>query len=268
MRPAPSGVGRGPDRRAALTLAAAGVTSLALPASPVHASPIGPLASPSSLVLALDAGDPASYSAGSSTWNDQSGAGNHVTLQSGATAPTHDAGGWLAFDRASGQYLDVPAAVVDGIIAGGRAYTKEAWVRFPSGSADGPYNVLSTPSDVLYLRQVTGVITLYGTPGGSPYTATTASAGTLIPDRWHHVAFASNGSNVHRLFVDGALVSTGTNTRAFVGGPLRIGAHALADTSPTSFWQGRIAQVRVYATALSDADVLGNFTVTRGRYGV
>ncbi len=262
------------ERRRVLTAGAGagtagllGVASLVLPAAAAHASNLTPLASPSTLVLALDAGAPASYTAGAGTWTDLSGVGNHVTLPAGTTSPTFDAGGWFAFDPASSQRLDVPSAVPAAIAAAAGAYTKEAWVRFDASGANASYNILSTPSDVLFLSLSSGAITLYGSPGGSPYTATTASTGALTSSTWHHVAFASDGASLHRLFVDGTRVSTGTNSRTFTGGTLRIGAHE-SGGNPVSFWRGDIAQVRVYASALTDADVLGNFTATRSRYGV
>ena len=259
----PTAVGR----RRVLAGSATGIASLVLPAAAVHASSVTPLASPSTLVLALDAGDPDSYAAGSGTWTDLSGDGNHVTLPVATTSPTFDAGGWLAFDPASSQRLDVPSAVPTAIAAAAGAYTKEAWVRFDAGGANGAYNILSTRNDVLFLGLSDGVITLYGSPGGSPYSVTTVSTGALTASTWHHVAFASDGASLHRLFVDGTRVSTGTNSRTFTGGTLRIGAHE-SGGNPVSFWRGDIAQVRVYASALTDADVLGNFTATRSRYGV
>ena len=195
----PTAVGR----RRVLAGSATGIASLVLPAAAVHASSVTPLASPSTLVLALDAGDPDSYAAGSGTWTDLSGDGNHVTLPVATTSPTFDAGGWFAFDPASSQRLDVPSAVPTAIAAAAGAYTKEAWVRFDAGGANGSYNILSTRNDVLFLGLSDGVITLYGSPGGSPYSVTTVSTGALTASTWHHVAFASDGASLHRLFVGG-----------------------------------------------------------------
>jgi hypothetical protein len=68
------------------------------------------------------------------------------------------------------------------------------------------------------------------------------------------------------LYVNGSQVNQNTTvTQSFVGETLRIGSHVTGVT-PTSFWNGKIAQVRVYNTALTAANVLNNFNATKGGY--
>jgi len=62
-------------------------------------------------------------------------------------------------------------------------------------------------------------------------------------------------------------VNQNTNvTQSYVSEVLRIGSHSTAGGTPTSFWNGKFAQVRVYNTALTAANVLNNFNATKGGY--
>jgi hypothetical protein len=72
-----------------------------------------------------------------------------------------------------------------------------------------------------------------------------------------------------RLYINGVQVTQNTNvTQSFTGGEtLRIGSHVNVST-PVSFWNGRIAQARVYNTALNAANILTNFNATKGRFGL
>jgi hypothetical protein len=71
-----------------------------------------------------------------------------------------------------------------------------------------------------------------------------------------------------RLYINGVQVSQNTNvTQSYISETERIGAH-FTGVNPISFWDGKIAQVRVYSSALSGADVLQNFDTDKARYGL
>jgi hypothetical protein len=55
-------------------------------------------------------------------------------------------------------------------------------------------------------------------------------------------------------------------TLSYVSEIERIGAHFF-NGNPVSFWDGKIAEVRVYSTSLTGAEVLNNYNSTKARYG-
>jgi hypothetical protein len=61
--------------------------------------------------------------------------------------------------------------------------------------------------------------------------------------------------------------SNNSVTQSYSGKTLRIGSH-FSGGNPASFWNGKIAQVRVYDAALTQEQVLANFNATKARYGV
>lgn len=244
------------DRRGALTAGVAVITSVILPGPLAHASPVtSEVAGGPTLQLHLDAGNPASYDpAAAGTWNDLSGAGNHIAVPGGTGSPTFDAGGWFGFDGGDSLALGT-------ILAAGSAYTVEAWV-WDTGPGGNDRNILSSARDVLFISSST----LYGGTDGSYLLTSSPSFPRSV---WKHVAYTQDPGSpgTARLYVDGAEVATTSTSRTFSGGTLRLGSH-LSGGTPVSFWNGRIAQVRLYSGALTEATVLANFEATRGTFGV
>jgi hypothetical protein len=71
-----------------------------------------------------------------------------------------------------------------------------------------------------------------------------------------------------RLYINGVQVSQNTGvTQSYISQTERIGAHFFGG-SPVSFWDGKIAQVRVYSSALTGAEVLQNFDADRARFSL
>lgn len=202
---------------------------------------------PSSLVVSLDA---AEYS-GSGAWQDLTTSDNDATLGAGSAAPTFNAGGWFNFD--GGDYMSLGT-----IISAGSSYTAEAWV-WDTGSGANR-NILSTRDDVLFMsgsQLRAGVGANYGAVSSSNFPTNT----------WKHVVFTfDNTSKAAVLYVDGTAVSSSTQSgRQYSGMTLRIGAHEWAG-SPVSFWNGRIAMVRVYNSAITAQDVSDRFSATSSRF--
>jgi hypothetical protein len=70
------------------------------------------------------------------------------------------------------------------------------------------------------------------------------------------------------LYINGAQVAQNTGvTQSYISEIERIGSHFFGG-NPVSFWDGKIAQVRVYSAALTGPQVLQNFNTTRTTYGV
>jgi Concanavalin A-like lectin/glucanases superfamily len=68
------------------------------------------------------------------------------------------------------------------------------------------------------------------------------------------------------MYINGSQVAQNTTvTQSYISEILRIGAHYGGGTTG-SYWNGKIAQARVYNTALSAANILTNFNATKGGY--
>jgi 3',5'-cyclic AMP phosphodiesterase CpdA len=81
---------------------------------------------------------------------------------------------------------------------------------------------------------------------GSKYVNANAPAGALVTGRWQHVAGTFDGTEA-RLYVDGALVGSGTGSgeRRRNSLPLLIGADPDSVGKPTSFFEGLVDEVRI-----------------------
>lgn len=85
---------------------------------------------------------------------------------------------------------------------------------------------------------------------GERYVSAAAPAAMLQPGKWHHVAGVYDGEAV-RLYVDGTLVSevAGKGARKTNEHPFYIGADTNSNGAPTSFFEGRIDEVRLSKVA-------------------
>jgi hypothetical protein len=86
---------------------------------------------------------------------------------------------------------------------------------------------------------------------------------------WRHVVLTfDDAANTMRLYINGIQVSQNTNvTQSYISETERIGAH-FTGVNPISFWDGKIAEVRVYSQALTGNEVLTNYNNTKARYGL
>ncbi|WBO86744.1 LamG-like jellyroll fold domain-containing protein [Hymenobacter yonginensis] len=79
-------------------------------------------------------------------------------------------------------------------------------------------------------------------------------ATVLETDRWCHVAATFDGTTL-RLYVNGVLDATQTNTYTTTGTNWRMGSTNLVDSTPDNQFRGRLDEVRVWNVARSVADV-------------
>jgi hypothetical protein len=204
----------------------------------------------SNLVVNLDAGDTDSYSGSGTTWTNLVNDSNY-TISNGSFDSGD--GGSIVFNGTS---TFVP---IGEPLSSGTHYTMEAWVR--ADIVTGARNVLSSSNNVFWNNGST----LSGGVGGSFSLVTSSS---FPANAWRHVVLTFNdATNTMRLYINGTQVSQNLSvTQSYTSETLRIGSHF--GVSPISFWDGKIAQVRVYNTDLSAAGVLNNYDVTKSRYGL
>jgi len=207
------------------------------------------------LIVNLDAGNTNSYPGTGATWTnlvDDFAVRTDYTISNG----TFDSGngGSIVFNGTS-TFVDIGTP-----LSNGTDFTKEAWVNADIVTA--ARNILSSESNVFWNNGST----LSGGVDDSYSLVTSASFPTLV---WRHVVLTFDDAvNTMRLYINGVQVSQNTGvTLSYVSEIERIGAHFFGG-NPVSFWDGKIAQVRVYSSALTGAEVLQNFDADRSRYGL
>jgi hypothetical protein len=190
---------------------------------------------------------------------DATGNGRTGTLEGGPSRVPGKRGGALAFDGKDDGVLVPSAADLSPHAAPGGEMALSAWVLLPerpkaagqgrtpavSKGDVGAYEyALYAASDgraafCVWTLGGTGCVELYG--------------GSLALNRWHHLAAVLKKGAFTKLYVDGAVVN---QTGAFVGessagpSPLYLGRRG-----DGQFFKGTIDDVRLYARALTDAEV-------------
>ncbi len=217
----------------------------------LYLSPRFPNIVSTGLLVNVQAGNLSSYPGSGTTWTNLIDSTTY-TITSGTY--NSDNGGSIVFNGTS---TVVPIGTPLGV--GTTEYTLEAWVYATNTSSS--HNIISSSNNVFFISSGT----LYGGVGGNYTLVSSASFPTNV---WKHVALTFNDStNTMTLYINGSAVNQNTSvTQSFTGGEtFRIGSH-VSGGSPVSFWNGRIAQARIYNTALSAANILTNFNATKGGY--
>jgi hypothetical protein len=263
-------------RRQVLTATGLGIASLALPRSAAHASSAESiLASYSTtpavdaegaMVLYVDAMNPASYPGSGTVWKDLSGDGNDVTFAANATQhPTfvtevETSLSYFTFD--GNDYFDISLEASRKIAntspyTGSTGYSVEAWVWDTGIGANR--NIVSGADRFLFCN---GSQLLAG--GDGNYFDLAWS--NFPTQRWTYVAFTFDTVSTRAtLYVDADQKAQKNSSVNYVRDDrLTVGAHNLS--TPTSFWNGRISEFRLYARELTSTEVTQRFDATKGRY--
>lgn len=210
----------------------------------------------SNLVLHLDASNSSSYSGSGTTWTDLSGQGNNGTLTNGPTFDSGDSGS-IVFDGTNDR-VQFGSDIFDP----NTDFTLSAWVNLDV--VTGNQTIVSDYSNAgsFQLRYKNGngfqIVDSNIVNVGTFSSSETLSAGT-----WYNIT-VTRSSNTYTYYLNGSSVSTLTSTNTFDRGPETIGANY----SFTSEWfDGKIAQVFAYSSALSASEVLHNYNATKATYG-
>ena len=203
------------------------------------------------LIVNLDAGDTDSYPGSGTTWTNLVDS-TPYTITNGAYDSGN--GGSIVFDGTS------TFVAIGTPLSNGTNFTKEAWVW--ADVVTSSRNILSSESNVLW----NNTSTLSAGVGNSYSLVTSASFPTGV---WRHVAQTFNDTtNTMTLYINGVQISQNTSvTQSYISQIERVGAH-YSGGSVVSFWDGKIAQVRVYDTALTDTDIAQNYDAEKSRYGL
>ncbi|MDO7873836.1 LamG-like jellyroll fold domain-containing protein [Hymenobacter sp. ASUV-10] len=161
-------------------------------------------------------------------------------------------GNALAFDGTD----DYVAGASSQLPQGNAARTLEAWVQTTSTTAVICNYGTATTNQRAGLMVSSGRLYYVGEFNDFP------TSKAINDGRWHHVAATYDGTTL-RLYVDGTIVGTNLqpafNTTGF---GWRLGSRILADNSVGEQLNGRLDEVRVYNTALTEEQVQADMTST------
>jgi hypothetical protein len=227
------------------------------------------------LVLHLDASALESYSGSGTNWFDISKNTNNGTLTNGPTFNSNN-GGYIVFDG-SNDY--VRTTDVD---HGTSEFTLESWVYFNSLSSAASIIKKNTDNDNWPVFSLSagsdGKISGYYSTQiyGACLEGALSLAGAVTTGQWYHLCYSKgaagyttmkihkNGvSQSYTNFLYGSHVNEVCNSSKPVD--LGINYDATVFIQPLN---GRIAVVKIYNRQLSDSEILQNYNVQKGRFGL
>jgi hypothetical protein len=209
----------------------------------------------SNLLFYYDGGNLVSYpKSGTSTKNLISLSTNVGTLNNGVGFSSNN-GGYFTFDGADD---NINIGTVGGY---SNQMTCEAWFRTTS-SASWKDMICGPIGDVIFT--VNGNVINFGSQGNSPIPHINYSNTIVNTGDWFYAAATYNGSTVN-IYINGVLDATYSRTGSQTPGNLRIGS----DSGGTGeFFNGDLAIVRMYSSALSQSDIIQNFNAQKSRFGL
>jgi hypothetical protein len=210
------------------------------------------------LQLYLDAGRASSYPGSGTTWTDLSGNGRNGTLTNGPTYSSAD-GGSIVFDGTN-DFVQCSGSVT------ATAATFVAWIR--RNGTQGTYD------GILFSRgsSVTGMnfqsSNQLGYHWNNAVNAYTWQSGLTLPDlTWCMVAVSVTSTAATAYLCQSSGITSAINTVSHTSTTLddiKIGQEDFGGR----FFNGNIAIVQLYDTALSAEQVAQNFAADRARFGV
>jgi hypothetical protein len=215
------------------------------------------------LILCLDAGNPKSYTSGSSTWYDTSGKGNDFTIQGNLTwSPYTGFGNFTGNSTGTGNKIyrsSFPTNLKS--YQGGNGLTVMVWAQ-STGGANAWRKLIGNGDGENY-------IDLYQA-SSSPYGWHTNGSGELLYYN-NGIAVSSDvlalNDSVWRLLIATNLWG-GTTTNPSYG--LTIGNEPNSSPLGTNAypWVGNIASVWLYDRVLSPTEMTQNYNATKRRFGL
>jgi Concanavalin A-like lectin/glucanases superfamily len=217
----------------------------------------------SGLVLNLDAGNVSSYPGSGSSWFDLSTASNTMSLPADLVNSYSNIGGgsFLFTNTSSKTIVNNAFKNLNSITA----ISLELWINY---SSSGNYQFWISDATCQYRFGITSGGNFFWDM--SHHNDFSYSSYVLPTGQWKHVVITSgleSGSIISRIYVNGSLITSqneGSSTFPSLT-QLLIGS---GENSTIYLFNGRLSSCRVYNLALTAADVLQNFTSTKGTYGL
>jgi hypothetical protein len=231
--------------------------------------------------LNFDAGDPASYAGGTTTWKDTANGLTTVFNNMDASNFNSSNGGYFAFDGTD-EWMTAPnSPLFQSAIADQGTFA--AWYNVDEAGDDSDPNVPIWAANANGSRATWSTIHFdspkqagLGAKLGGSWSDIGRGTTVLSYDTWYYVVFTWDKANTQvKCYINGALDDTDSTSSASIStsttGWLSIGAtlYNRANTgTPWSFLSGFIGVLQLYDSVLSAAEVMDNFQKTRGRFGV
>tara|TARA_Y100000592_G_scaffold13595_1_gene19177 strand:- start:7172 stop:7852 length:681 start_codon:yes stop_codon:yes gene_type:complete len=219
-----------------------------------------PSVADSGLASYFDAGNKLSYVGSGSTWSDMIG-DNDGTATNGPVFSTDNKGSF-SFDGTD-DYIDCGSdASLSGISS---AITVSAWIKIPNtdrGDIVSQWAGTGTRHFLLTHSLTTGKLEFYISTNGVGFDSSGTSSTSLETDTWYNVCGRYNGANIS-CHINGVLESEASQTGLMFGAsstPVLIGA------SNTNYFEGNIANVKIYNRALTDDELFSNYLSLAGRF--
>jgi hypothetical protein len=215
------------------------------------------------LVLSLDASDRNSYISGSTTWNDLSGNGYNGTLTNGPTFSSAN-GGSIVFDG-SNDYITITRMIQDD-------FTLSCWFKTTQsfGTSGAWYNGAGLiDGEVGGVQNDFGLSVAAGKLNFGVGNSDTFLVSSLAynDDKWHYAsATRTKATGTIKLYVDGQEVATGTGGVQSLTTPTNIRIGSIQTN--INFFNGNIANVKIYNRALSASEVLQNYNAQKSRFNL
>ena len=215
-----------------------------------------------SLILDLDAANQKSWGGGN-TWKDTTSQGNDLSLLNGLT---HSQGpfpgaGYVTFD---GTGDNIYAANSSDFDFGSGDFTLEMWILSRNvGITVVPFvkrNTTSTYSPIVAVQGTDASFIIYLSSNGTSWSMSGGSGitiGTMVVNKWHHVAIVRNG-NIITGYFDGVGTQIANTSSAFTTNTHNF---YIGGDATTNYLNGSVSNFRIVkGTALYTS----NFTPPKG----
>lgn len=214
------------------------------------------------LALALDATSPRSWTAGSSTWYDLSGNGNHATAY--GSPATQDAGTPVQniyFDGTNDRFIisanETSLSFKLGQTVGILMYhTYTSGRRNPWDQAYGGYGTWTH-------EQGNNINNYYGGAGSNTSPYTSLNSGTTPRSTWNYMVLSRDGTNV-TWYKNGTQVSQ--HTDAYTPMSATTTANIQIGNGYAGYWIGNMVLVHAYTRGLTSDEVTHNYNVLKARF--
>ena len=217
------------------------------------------------LVFHLDAAVPESYVGSGTTWYDLSGNIYNGTLTNGPTYSSNN-NGYISFDGVD-DYVTMGTAMDFTTYTNG--FTIDLWT-YPTAATFGAmfssaWGTSGTQWQV-YVRYNT--LSQFGTTQRYSGTQNDFDTSNVFPiNNWYNVVVTSNNTTCY-IYVNGtSQVSnvTGQINNQDASREVRLGNFKNYSAAQ---YNGRIANCRVYNRALSSSEIIENYNIQKGRFGL
>jgi hypothetical protein len=211
------------------------------------------------LVLALDAANTKSYVSGSTVWFDLSRSGVNGTLVNGPTFNSGN-GGNINLDGTN-DYIEIQSFMNTD------AETVIVWVSSNTTNWNAYGWISSSRNQNGHIIHPNPAIKRVDFYINNAQNSTSLLIGSVTPSDItipHMYCFTTNGINLHRIYLDGMLISQNTNSITRSNNLTGVSYYIGNDIGRVG--NGKIYNVQRYNRALSATEILQNFNAIRTRF--